>query len=274
MGYRTVVSLLLVLLGCLEPFPTDRHDLVELRIVGMTAGDDGALRAYTWEGTDAWSDTAPARAWDGYVNCGGAGCFLPGPGTATLTITGADGATETGELTVSVGAQTPVLNGFTRTLGDDGGSLALDVPGANRVHFMAPAGEISETGFSSTTYTAPGTGLWPVVALWMDGLGANDWATFDLPVGVDGPFLAVGTRLLPVDNALPPGEVTVLATITATDADLGFTLTDVTVDDGSEADAPCGTTDGVWDPNVVIERVCGRDEVVGARVRIVGEGQP
>jgi hypothetical protein len=25
---------------------------------------------------------------------------------------------------------------------------------------------------------------------------------------------------------------------------------------------------------VVIERVCGRDEVVGARVRIVGEGQP
>ncbi len=275
MGYRPVVTLLL-LLGCLEPFPTDRHDLVELRIAAMGAADDGSLRAYTWEGTDAWSTNAPVRTWGGDAACDAAGlCTMAAAGTATLTITGADGATESGELTISDGATHPALAGFTRTLTTDGGSLDLDVPDAQRVHFMAPAGEFAESGPAATAFTAPEDGIWPVVALWMDGLGGNGWGTFDLPVGVDGPFLAVGGRLFPVETTEPEGAVTVLATITATDDLTGFSLTDVALDDGTAtADEPCGTTAGVWNPDSVIERVCGRDQVAGTRVRLVGEVTP
>lgn len=274
MGYRTVVSLILLLSGCLEPFPTDRHDLVELRIAGMTVEADGALRALVWEGSEAFSDVVPERTWGGDASCAEGACALTAPGTATLTVTGADGATESGELTLFEGATAPVLGAYTRTAGEDGGSLSLEVDGAERVHFMAPAGEFEESAFAATTYTAPGVGVWPVVALWLGGLGANGWATFDIPVGVDGPFLAVGTRLFPLDASLPVGPVTVSATLVEGGDPSGIRLTEVVVDDPTPPDSVCGTTDGLWDPDSLIERLCGRDEVLGARVRIAGEVQP
>ncbi len=278
--------LLSLLLACLDAFPTDRHDLVDLRIVGVGLTPSGELRAFSWEGIDAWSAVAPSRTWEILeVTCEGDTCgALPG-GTFGLKLTGADGAKETAELVVADDAAVPALLGSTSTFGEAGASLALDVPDAAMVHWMAPVGEIVETDLAAIEYTAPvdeagapKVGVWPVVALWMDGLGGNNWATFDVPIGVSGPFLTVGGRLFPVDTELPSGSIAVLTTLTAADDLTGFSLTDLVVDDGMAArDTPCGSVLGAtsmagdWDPDSVIERVCGLDEVVGARVRIVGE---
>lgn len=275
-----------LLLGCLDPFPTDRHDLVDLRIAGMGLDPDGGLRAFVWEGTDAWSANAPSRTWEILeTGCADSDCGTLPSGTFGLKITGADGAEELGELQVAEDAAVPDLRSASRVLGEAGASLTLELPDAARVHWMSPAGDLVETGAAATSYTAPvgadGTpkaGVWPVVALWMDGLGGNDWATFDIPVGVEAPFFSVGGRLFPVDTDLTSGPATVLTTLTATDDLTGFALTDLAIDDGmASRDFPCGSAlegasaTGAWDPDSVIERVCGRDEVVGARVRITGE---
>ena len=49
--------MLALLLGCLEPFPLDRHDLADLRIAGMSAegGELANASALVWEGTEASS---------------------------------------------------------------------------------------------------------------------------------------------------------------------------------------------------------------------------
>lgn len=275
-----------LLLGCLDPFPTDRHDLVDLRIAAMGIDAGGGLRAFVWEGANAWSATAPARTWEILeMGCDDAGCGSLPSGTFGLKVTGAAAAEEVGELRVEDDAELPALRGSSRVLGEAGASVALDVPDAAMVRWMAPVGEIAETDFAAMSYTGPveadGTptaGVWPLVALWMDGRGGNDWATFDVPIGVDGPFFAVGGRLFPVDTDLPGGPTTALTTLAATDDLTGFALTELVADDGmATRDFPCGSAlegasaTGNWDPDSVIERACGRDEVVGARVRIAGE---
>lgn len=278
----------LLFLGCLEPFPSDRHDLVDLRIVGMALAEGTRdFRAFAWEGSEAWSPVAPSVAWETTrLDCGGELCGALDIGLFSLSITGVDGASERGELAVEAGARVPSLVGYTRTLGEAGAEFSLDVPDAEAVHWMIPAGELMETAHDAATWTAPvdadgapEPGIWPVVALWMDGLGGNDWATFDVPVGIEGPFLAIGGRLFPVDTALPAGPLTALVTVAPASNLTGFTLMDLAVDDGSASvDVACGV-DGVdatstWDPDSVIERRCGRDELAEVRVRVAGEIVP
>ena len=266
--------MIILLLGCVDPFPTDRHDLLDLRIVGLRADESGALASYLWEGTEGWSAEAPSATWGGDAVCAASSCSMDGPGTATIEVTGAVSGTEAGRLVVSEGANPPVLAGVMQSPIEGGVSVALDVPGAATVHFMSPVGEFTETAFGATEFTVDEDGVWPVVALWLDGKGGNGWVSIDVDVGGTGPWLAVGERLLSVDTELPEGPVTVLATITATETIAGFTLSDVVVDDGSAVDTVCGADADGWDPDSLIERRCGRDEVEGARVRIVGEGRP
>jgi hypothetical protein len=265
--------MLLLALGCLEPFPSDRHDLVDLRIAGMAVegADLGAARALIWEGTEGWSARAPAQAWS-----------EPEAGLFRLEVTGADGSAELGELEVAEGHAAPRLESWAREVDGAGAHLSLTLSAPATVHWMSPAGTFVEDGAASTRWDAAdadGVALaddvWPVVALWFDGEGGNGWATFDVPVGVDGPYLAVGGRLLPVAAGIGSGDVTVLATLVESAGVAGFTLADVREVDGTETAAtPCGTTEGAWSPDDLLERRCGRDEVIGARVRLRGEGVP
>lgn len=259
------------LLGaCLEPFPTGRHDLVDLRIVGMRADATGELGAYTWEGAEAWSATAPTREWGGDVVCAD-GCRLDGPGTATLTITGEDGATESGELAWGADAGALAWDRVSVDVDDDTASIVLDVPGAERVRWMAPAGELEESAPDTATYVLPGEGVWPVVGLWLDGNGGNGWVTVDVVSGVSGPFLRVGARRFPVDTDLDAGTGTFLGVVVAADTLAGFTFAELRPDDGTPLAPVCGDGDDRWDPDAVAERRCGLDEVLGHPVRVVGE---
>lgn len=265
--------MLALLLGCLEPFPLDRHDLADLRIAGMSAegGELANASALVWEGTEAWSAVVPERAWS-----------APEAGLITLTVTDASGATERGELEVEPGHSAPALTSWSRELTDSGASLEVTLSAEATVHWMCPGGTLAETGATRTDWAALDaegkaieSGVWPIVALWFDGAGGNGWATFDVPVGVEGPFLAQEGRLLPLPASTDSTASAVMATLAEADTVAGITLADVAVDDGTEvAAAPCGTADGVWTPDALLERRCGRDETVGARVRLRGEVLP
>ncbi len=257
--------LVLSLFGCLDPFPTDRHDLVDLRIVGMRRGEAGALDAYVWEGPEAWSAIAPERVWGGDAVCVEAGCTLTAGRDAILTVTGNDGSEE-GVLETDAEAGSPILTGHSIAVDGDVATVRVDVPDAERVRWMAPAGTIEELDATSTTFTAPGDGVWPVVALWLDGHGGAGWATIDVPVGVVGFRLAVGTRLLGADATT--GGLITTATVEASDDLAGVMLVDVASDDGGVLDPVCGDGAAGWDPNSLVERRCGRDELIGKRVRV------
>jgi hypothetical protein len=265
--------MLVLLLGCLEPFPLDRRDLADLRIAGMAAegGELANAEALVWEGTEAWSSVPPERAWS-----------EPEPGRFILEITDRAGNTERGELEVPPGHVAPRLEGWTRTLGDETTSLEITLSDPATVHWMCPGGTLTETGANSTDWSPVddagepiAAGIWPVVALWFDGEGGNGWATFDVPVEVDGPLLAQEGRLLAVPAGTPPGPALLMATLTESDSVAGVVLTDVAVDDGTElAASPCGVADGEWTADPLLERRCGRDETVGNRVRVRGEVAP
>ncbi len=271
-GYRPGV-LAFLLLGCLEPFPTDRHDLVDLRIVGMRADADGVLGAYVWDGAEAWSAAAPAREWGGDARCA-VDCRLDGPGAAELTVTASSGATEAGSLDWGAGAAVAEPERPYVVVDGDVATLELEVPGAERVRWMAPAGELEEVASDTVEFTAPGEGVWPVVALWLDGEGGNGWTTLDVVVGVEGPFLAVGNRRFPFAAQLAAGPVRVQADVVSDPGLAGFALSNVLVDDGTALDAVCGDDGGVWDPDAVVERRCGLNDVLGARVRVDAEVLP
>lgn len=74
----TVPVLLILQAGCQQPFPVDRHDLVEDRIAGVQVqrGDD-ALEAVSWLVVDGrpWADDAPLIRW-----------FLLDPSTADAAV--------------------------------------------------------------------------------------------------------------------------------------------------------------------------------------------
>jgi hypothetical protein len=265
--------LLTLVLGCLEPFPYDRHDLVDLRIVGMRA-EGGALagaQAFAWEGTEGWSATAPAQAWG-----------QPEPGLLTLTITGAEGSSERGVLSVEPEHAGPTLDAWSRSVSSEGAELAVALSGSATVHWMAPGGTLVETGPASTLWLAENVdgvavdaGIWPVVALWFDGEGGNGWATFDVPVETTGPYLAQAGRLWPLPAGTPEGEAALMATLAEDAGVSGITLLSPANDDGSETAASiCGSVAGDWSGSDLLERRCGRNETVGARVRLRGTVVP
>lgn len=238
---------------------------MDLRIVGMRRETSGSLDAYVWEGTEAWSAVAPERLWGGDAVCVEAGCTLVAGRDATLTVTGEGGA-EFGELATDAEAGNPALVGFSRNVDGGVATVSVDVPGADHVRWMAPAGDIEEVDATTTTFTPPGEGVWPLVALWLDSHGGNGWATIDVPVGLVGFRIAVGTRLLGADATT--GGLLTTATVAASDELSGVALVDVVADDGAALDPVCGDEDGEWDPDTLTERRCGRDDVLGKRVRI------
>jgi hypothetical protein len=282
---------LLFLVGCLEPFAEDRHDLAGLRIVGMraeSAEDEWgdllwSASAFVWDGDLGWSRWPENRTYDWTAEDEGGfearGCCDP-PGTLTLTVV-AEGETESGQLELDEYAENPEQGAVDLAIEGDQATVSLpEAPASATTHWMAPAGEFEETGAHSTTYTAPGDGIWPVVALTYDGHGGVTWTVIDVVVGTVGPTLEIGNRRIPVDSDADAGrEGAWTAMIEAVDTMTGFVLADLAQDDsdwdGTEADArwlPQCTdpSTGLWDVDSLITRDCGRDQVEGERVRVYG----
>lgn len=254
---------LATLLACQDPFPEDRHDLTDFRIAAMER-HDGEDRTLLWSEHGLWHEVAPTVVAMSYGDSG-----------FSVSATDASGHTETGELVLEDGAVNPTVSSVSTTEADGVWTIDLTVDDDATTHFMAPAGEFTETG-PHTTEWDPGdaTGVVPIVTLSYDGLGGVTWLVVDVPVDVDPPYLQVGTRIFPVDpTGLTSG--TVLATLAADDGYAGVTLTDLTNGAVADGDGGCGSVGGaVFDFDHLAEGLCARDDVVGLRVAVDAQVTP
>jgi len=244
-----------LLAACLEPFEHDAHDLVDLRIVGMAYVDEVAT-AFSWEGDDAWSAVVPSQAWTGETTCE--------PGTAcSATVTIGDGVTtETGTLVQDAQGEVPAIGELSREDSSEGWTLSLSAPATHVTHWMAPRGDIEETGPHEALYMPPGDGIWPVVALTIDGKGGNAWTIVDVPEGDIGPALWTERRVIPVDEI--PGGLDGdrwYGVIEPVDDLLGYRLVGLSERDTQVGAIFCGSEDGEWNPDTLVTRECGRDEI-------------
>jgi hypothetical protein len=239
-----------VLIACQDPFGEDRHDLTDFRIAGMRLeGEDP--RALLWSGSGAWHATAPTQEW------------TEDAGGWSLRAEDAAGSVETGRLEVSDGASAPAPGEVLRTVDGDVATLSIDLPDTHLTHWMCQSGEFAETDANATTWTASEAGIWPVLALHVDGLGGNGWTVIDVPIDASPPWIEVGARLFPTD-ATTAGTGWWDATLVAADTPGGLILTDVSVAEDGDP----------FDFDAVVEGRIGRDEVEGTRVRFEGTVVP
>lgn len=258
-----------LLAACIDPFEHDAHDLVDLRIVGMSYQDSKAT-AFAWEGENAWSGVVPSQSWTGDVDAWScddtADCVARPTQEASVTIS--DGVTsETGTLVYEADGEIPEVGTVVREQVDGGWNLSLDAPASHLTRWMAPRGDIEETGQHAALYVPPGDGIWPVVALTLDGLGGNAWTIVDVPEGDIGPALWTERRVIPVD-AIPEGLDVDLwyGELEPVDDLLGYRLVALS-EEYTRADAAfCGFDGGGWNPDTLVTRACGRDEVTMASV--------
>ncbi|MFZ5476147.1 MAG: hypothetical protein ACOZNI_05175 [Myxococcota bacterium] len=241
---------LTLLLACQEPFDEDRHDLLDFRIAGMRLRA-GEPRALLWSGEGAWHATAPATTWE------------ETSGGWSLRAEDTDGHVETGLLAVAEGAEDPVVDEIVRELDGDVATLSVGLGDTHVTHWMCQSGTFEETGPHATRWTAPGSGIWPILALHFDGRGGNGWTVIDVPVDVGPPWVEAGARLFPADVS-EDAEGWLEATVEAADTPGGLILSDVSV---AEAGDP-------FDFDAVVEGRIGRDEILGTRVRFEGKAVP
>lgn len=111
-------------------------------------------------------------------------------------------------------------------------------------------------------------GLFPQLALLLDGAGGNTWLWADAAVGVDEPLVRHEGRLIPADEAPTPGLYA--ATLGADEGPAGLRLSDLTAvepGDLSAADPlPCAPSGEPFRVAWVAEGRCPRPDVDGARV--------
>lgn len=271
--------MLALLLGCPPSFEHDQHDLVDLRVVGMSYAR-GPAAALVWDGPLAYSAVAPTLTWtgdvDGYscndidVDTGADAADCAPRGTMSATVVADNGvATETGTLTFHADGRVPSIGAASVSIEGTAARVSLDAPPSHHTRWMAPEGEVEAVDQHVATFELPGDGVYPVVALVIDGLGGNDWVVVD--VGDTTGRLGVGHRWIATEPAWPgAGPADWVGTVTASDDPSGFSLTDLVVDDGSARDDACGVVDGYWKVDSLVERSCGRDELLGVRVRVRG----
>lgn len=173
------------------------------------------------------------------------------------------------------------------------GALRLTVepadPDLTLTHWMGAGGQFAELDPHQTDWFAAeveiddgevvasvplGVGVYPLVALTLDGVGGNTWTWVDAGVDV-GPHLRVDGRILPIDSSIS-GSGLFVGTVEAVEDLVGFRLVEVEpVSDTSAADPGCGAgEDGMLDLDLIASGGCGRDELVGRRVVLSGEAVP
>ncbi len=229
---------------------------------------DGKATAFAWEGENAWSAVAPSQSWTGDVDawiCGDSADCAARP-TQEASVTISDGVTtESGTLEFDAGGEVPEVGAVTREETDEGWTLSLDAPASHVTHWMAPQGDIGETGQHEALYVPPGDGIWPVVALTLDGMGGNAWTIVDVAEGDIGPALWTERRVIPVD-AIPEGLEgdRWYGELEPVDDLLGYRLVALSEEYTHADTAFCGFGSGGWDPDTLVTRACGRDEVTTA----------
>lgn len=268
------------LVACVEPFEYGRHDLVDLRIVGM-GFEFGTARAFVWEGAQAFSKVAPAQVWSGDFESGDcpadSDCGAKAGPRETSVVVDSGEQTESGTLIVESEAAEPVLGLASIEWDADVATITLEAPDTHVTRWMTPAGELVEVGAHTVEFTPVGEGLFPLVALTTDGLGGNGWTVVDVPFGSVGATLGVGNRRLPLVNApddASSGQAEWLGTVVAADNVYGFALDQLRPDDGSADVEGCGVESGVWNPDRIVERACGLNTALGVTVRLTGTVVP
>lgn len=270
-----MLSLLLLNLGCTPDFEETRTDLVEgsFRVLGAGVRD-GKLAVAAWSGDPAGFETALDVVWrvDGVALDDSSA--PPAPFTAEATVTYAN-QTERVLLDVAADATPLSIAAAARAQGDAGWTLALDVPGAVRTRWAHRYVDLTPTGPTEALLEVRegADGLAMVFALALDERGGAAWTWFDVPTPQAGlPLLAVGSRLLPVD-VLPttpgPWLATIDAPSTYTHA-YGFELTALEPAGTERGALSCASPSGTLDAEALIDGRCGRDDVLGQRVRVEG----
>lgn len=268
------------LFACVPPFEHGRHDLVDLRIVAM-AYEAGVARAFVWEGEQAWSAVAPSQIWTGdrlSELCPSDSDCAPRTDSLVASVVVASGtASESGTLTVDPSAVTPIIGNVRVEWAENVATITLDAPESHTSRWMSPTGTLAETDTHTVEFQPDDDTLVPLVALTNDDLGGNAWTVIDLASPGRETGLQVGNRLLPVTTSpvvVQAGERGWLATLTAAETVYGFALDDLVADDGSLAAEGCGIEHGYWNPNRIIDRSCGLDDIVGLTVPIFGTFVP
>ncbi|MEL6345156.1 MAG: hypothetical protein AAFV53_18760 [Myxococcota bacterium] len=302
------IALLFLVLGCQEPFDTDRHDLRGFRIAAIGV-DDGLARAAVWSGDGPWHEASPTLVWslDGAPLGEGFDVTVTAGGLLELDATAPDGQTRSATVTVQSAPFSALsVSRGALVIGED---LSLDGRrslSADPVDVTAPSGSamrltLSGVGAdqSARWMTAGGTilevetdaadffaeeirfddgeievrapvddGLYPGLALVVDGEGDNSWLWFDAAVGVDttAPFAHHRGRLMPSDDSVGAG---LIAATLEEDAISGVRLSDVqVVEDAQQQDELECIPDGAETFEIawIAEGRCPRPDVLGARV--------
>ena len=293
----------LMFLGCQEPFSEDRHDLAGFRIAGIGV-HDGVAAAAVWSGVGPWHEASPELLWslDGTDIGEGFSVVVPGEGELTLTAISAAGEEKTARVDVSSTHPDLSVSRAAVVLGDDltlSGRRAIEgvtvqttvssdeavrmvldgVGNGESARWMSAGGTVMELETDAADFlaenivfddgtleerTAAGDGVYPLLALSIDGLGGNRWLWVDAAVGVSDTLVRHDGRLIVSDSEVEPGLV---AATLVEDAVGGVALSDVvSVTDVSEQDSlPCFPHSPMklsW----VSEGRCARPDVLGARV--------
>lgn len=296
-------SLLLLLAACQEPFDEDRHDLAGFRIAGIGV-EDGVAKAAIWSGIGPWHEEEPTLSWalNGQPLGDGFEVAVSGEGELTLIATSPDGEVRTARVDVreaggllTIQRQAVVLDGELSlearraVVGADvddsvgaGEAVRLTLGGlaeAESARWMSAGGTAMELERDVADFLAEdivfddgelisrvptGAGVYPLLALVIDGMGGNRWLWVDAAVGVEEALLRHEGRLLRADALVEPGLV---AATLIEDPIGGVALSEVAaVTDTDEHDAlPCFPAAPIslsW----IAQGRCARPDVLGARV--------
>lgn len=297
---------LLVLLGCQEPFRTDRHDLREFRIASLGV-HDGVAAAAVWSGIGPWHDVSPVLSWtlDGQTIGEGFDVVVPGTGRLGLTATAADGQQRQAEVDVVSVIPSLSVSRFAVDVGEDlslaarrsleetpvvaavssGQSTRMRLEGltaGSTARWMSAVGTVLELENDTAdllaeeilfddgeieTRTPLDDGLFVGLALVVNGAGENDWLWVDAAVGIDdATLLRHQGRLIPTADATEAG---LIAATLVEDEVAGVRLvdTEAVLDTAQQTPLSCMPAGAdVFLLSWVAEGRCPRPDVVGARV--------
>lgn len=296
-------STFLLLTACQGPFDEDRHDLSGFRIAAIGV-EDGAAKAAVWSGVGPWHEATPSLAWSLNDQPLGEGFDVPvnGEGELTLIATSPDGEVRTARVDVrpsggapTVQRQAVVLDQAltlearqgvtgvdveTTVSSGEAARLLLDgVQEAESARWMSAGGTVLELELDAADFLAEdivfddgelvsrdpsGNGLYPLLALLIDGAGGNRWLWVDAAVGVEDVLLRHEGRLVRADAVVEAGLV---AATLIEDSSGGVALSDVVSvsDTEQQDDLPCLPSAPIslsW----IAEGRCARPDVLGARV--------
>lgn len=248
------------------------------------------LEVTTGEGAvelaDVHLDDAPAPPILGDITreglpLGAADALLPIDERAAVTTTGAvTGVAAAGGLRLSAPIEAGGAAPVVRWMGTGGYFAELD---DHTTDWYAAELVVDDDEIDSTTPLE--SGIYPLVALVLDGKGGNTWGFVDVAVDWSGPLLLVGGRLLPfAEGAAPPTDPAHEGwwslSLALADTPTGLAVTEALALSGdpfAEGTAEPGPCDDAEDPGRGLDALaisaCTRADIVSAPLLVRGTYQ-